>query len=126
MNDSRSQNVCQGLLSVHRSKVSMEHNVSRRPYIIFKEDQSEHNALEDASIQQSLLDSRLRLRKEKVKSFDILTKQRARSSQRSLLSGIGKGTCMTNIPKVLKKTSFEMAFEKVQVICVYSNQNHLI
>ena len=116
MNDKRSQNVCQGLLSIHRSKISMEHNVSRRAYVIYKEDQITNitnNAVEDASIQRSLLDSRLHLRKEQVKSFDILTKQRARSSQHSLLSGVGKRSCATNTPKELKRTSFEIAFEKV-------------
>ena len=126
MNDKRSQNVCQGLLSVHRSKISMEHNVTRRAYVIYKEDQSTLNAIEDASIQQSLLALKLHLSKEKVKSFKILTKQRARSSQPSPLSGIGKGSCISNTQKVLKRTSFEMAFEKVQVVCLNFNRNNLI
>lgn len=94
----------------------MEHNVSRRAYVIYKEDQNTNitnNAVEDASIQRSLLDSRQHLRKEQVKSFDILTKQRARSSQHSLLSGGGKRSCTTDTPNVLRKTSFEIAFEKV-------------
>ena len=116
MNDKGSQNVCQGLLSIHRSKISMEHNMSSRAYVIYKENQITNitnNAEEDASIQRSLLDSRLHLRKEQVKSFDILTKQRARSSQHSLLSRVGKRSCATDTPKVLKRTSFEIAFEKV-------------
>jgi hypothetical protein len=91
----------------------MEHNVSSRNYVICKENQSTTNAIEDASIQQSLLDSRLRLSDEKVKSFNILTRQRARSVQRALLSKVVKGTCISNISKVQKSTTFEMAFEKV-------------
>ena len=91
----------------------MEHNVSSRIYVISKEDHSTINAIEDASIQQSLLDSRLRLSEERVKSFNILTKQRARSVQRALLSKLKKGTCISNVSTVQKSTTFEMAFEKV-------------
>ena len=91
----------------------MEHNISNRNYVICKEDHSTINAIEDASIQQGLLDSRLRLSEERVKSFNILTKQRARSVQRVLLSKVVKGSCTSNVSKVQKSTTFEMAFAKV-------------
>ena len=97
----------------------MEHNVSSRNYVICKEDQSTTNAIEDASIQQSLLDSRLRLSEERVKSFNILTKQRARSVQYALQSKIVKGTGISNVSKVQKSTTFEMTFEKVGVFCSF-------
>jgi hypothetical protein len=105
--------VCRGLLNIDRCKISMEHNVSSRNYVICKEDQSTVNAIEDASIQQSLLDSKIRLSEERVKSFNMLTKQRARSVQRALLSKVVRGTCISNDSKVQKSTTFEMAFEKV-------------
>ena len=105
--------MCRGLLNIDRCKISMEHNVSSRNYVICKEDQSTINAIEDASIHQSLVDSRLRLSEEKVKSFNILTKQRARSVKRDQLSKVLKGTCVSSISKVQKSTTFEIAFEKV-------------
>lgn len=105
--------MCRGLLNIDRCKISMEHNVSSRNYVICKEDQSTINAIEDASIQQSLLDSKLRLSEERVKSFNILTKQRARSIQRDQLSKVLKGTCISSISKAQKSTTFEVAFEKV-------------
>lgn len=113
MNSRKYGDVSLGLSSVDPNKISLEHNVPLRSYMIYRESSDASGAAQDASDEQKLLDKRLMVSQDRARSFNDLTRQRAKSNQDASYCGTQADTYGNDSAKVERKTCFEEAFEKV-------------
>ena len=110
----KSDSVSLGLSTVDRCKISLEHNVPLGTYMIYTEKEHSCGAAEEASIQRKVLDNRLSLSQERVKSFCELTEKRAKSDIGSKQWNSDKPISTDGRYRVHQSSSdFEDAFHKV-------------
>ena len=105
-----------GLSSADPFKILLEHNVQSRPFKVFKANEAAVGAAQDATIQQRLVDKRMRMSQEKIKFFSEITKQRVKLINNSVLNDVDKEYNSTQPAHVedRESTIFEEAFQKVR------------